>query len=194
MDDRGRRYRRLWHTPVGSAAPRSRRARRLGQYHLKEKLGAGGMGEVFLAEHMLLRRPCAIKLIRPELARDRETLRRFERQVRVTATLTHPNTVQIFDYGHTKDGTFYYVMEYLPGSTLDRLVNEHGPFEPRAGRSALCARFAARCTKLTRPAWSTATSSRGTFCCASRGGVPEVAKLLDFGLGAASRPRRRQGR
>lgn len=84
-------------------------ARKLGQYVLKERLGAGGMGEVFLAEHTLLRRPCAVKLIRPERAADPDELRRFEREVRLTATLSHSNTIQVFDYGHTEDHVFYYV-------------------------------------------------------------------------------------
>jgi hypothetical protein len=94
-------------------------ARRLGQHVLRERLGAGGMGEVYRAEHVLLRRPCVLKLVRSERAGDPKHLRRFEREVRVTATLTHPNTVQVYDYGHTEDGTFYYVMEYLPGLSLD---------------------------------------------------------------------------
>src|SRR5262249_36117923 len=81
-------------------------ARRLGQYRLKRRLGSGGMGEVYLAEHVLLRRPCAIKLIRPERAGDPKHLLRFEREVRATAALTHPNTVEIYDYGHAEDGTF----------------------------------------------------------------------------------------
>jgi eukaryotic-like serine/threonine-protein kinase len=88
-------------------------AGKLGQYLLKQRLGSGGMGEVYLAEHLLLRRPCAVKLIRPEQAGDPAYVQRFEREVRLTATLTHPNTIQVFDYGRTDDDTFYYVMEYL---------------------------------------------------------------------------------
>ena len=69
-------------------------------------------------------------MIRPERAGDPKHLRRFEREVQVTATLTHPNTVQIYDYGHAHDGTFYYVMEYLPGMTLEELVRREGPLLP----------------------------------------------------------------
>src|SRR5262249_9563895 len=88
--------------------------------------GEGGMGEVYLAEHRLLKRSCAIKLIRPELARDPEYAQRFEREVRATAALRHANIVEIFDYGQTEDGTLYYVMEYLPGESLDALVERCG--------------------------------------------------------------------
>src|SRR5205823_3845317 len=87
----------------------------------------GGMGDVYLAEHRLLRRPCAVKLIRAGDHVDETALSRFEREVRTTATLTHPNTIQIFDYGHTEDGTFYYAMEYLPGASLEQLVEVEGP-------------------------------------------------------------------
>ncbi len=156
-------------------------ARKLGQYVLKEKLGAGGMGEVYRAEHVLLRRPCALKLIRPERAGDPMNLRRFEREVHVTATLTHPNTVQIFDYGHTADGTFYYVMEYLPGKNLEELVKDGGPLPPErvvhllrqvcgALREAHAAGLIHRDIK----------PSNIIVC--ERGGVGDVAKLLDFGI------------
>jgi len=73
------------------------------------------MGEVYLAEHQLLKRPCALKLIKPEAAGDALALARFEREVKSAAQLAHPNTIAIFDYGHTADGTFYYVMEFLQG-------------------------------------------------------------------------------
>ncbi len=90
-------------------------AKQFGRYRLRELLGSGGMGEVYLAEHQLLRRPCAIKIIRPERAGDAKMLARFEREVQATAKLSHWNSVYIYDYGHTADGTLYYVMEYLPG-------------------------------------------------------------------------------
>lgn len=156
-------------------------ARRLGQYVLKEKLGSGGMGEVFRAEHLLLRRPCALKTIRPEKAGDPETLRRFEREVQITATLTHPNTIQVFDYGNTEDGTFYYVMEYLPGLTLEDLVRDHGPLPP--GRAVhflrqVCAALAeAHARGLTHR-----DIKPGNVMVCERGGVYDVVKVLDFGL------------
>jgi serine/threonine-protein kinase len=156
-------------------------ARTLGQYVLREKLGAGGMGEVYRAEHVLLRRPCALKTIRPERAGDPDNLRRFEREVQTTATLTHPNTVQVFDYGHADDGTFYYVMEYLPGLTLEELVRRHGPLPP--GRAV---HFLRQVCGALREAHGRGLTHRdvkpGNVMVCDRGGVADVAKLLDFGL------------
>src|SRR6266571_6465510 len=88
------------------------------------------MGEVYLAEHQMMKRPCAIKIIRPSRSADPQALARFEREVRATAKLSHWNTIEIFDYGRTSDGTFYYVMEYLPGLSLAELVERHGPLPP----------------------------------------------------------------
>ena len=102
-------------------------AKQFGQYKLVELMGAGGMGEVYLAEHRMLKRPCVVKLIRPEKAGDPRMFARFEREVQMTARLSHWNTVEIFDYGRTDDGTFFYVMEYLPGLSLEELLNHHGP-------------------------------------------------------------------
>ena len=105
-------------------------AEELGRYRLREKLGSGGMGEVFLAEHKLLRRLCAVKLIRSDQADDPRLLARFEREVQATASLTHWNTIQVFDYGRTADGRFFYVMEYLYGRNLSEIVTQFGPLPP----------------------------------------------------------------
>ena len=107
-------------------------AKELGQYLLEEKIGGGGMGEVWRARHRLLIRPAAIKLIRRRelgpMAEDPELLvRRFEREARATAALTSPHTVQLYDFGVAEDGRLYYVMELLDGLDLDTLVRQHGP-------------------------------------------------------------------
>ncbi len=106
-------------------------ANELGQYILEEKIGGGGMGEVWRARHRLLIRPAAIKLIRPQVAGDPELLlRRFEREARATAALKSPHTVQLYDFGATDDGRLYYVMELLDGLDLDTLIRQYGPLPP----------------------------------------------------------------
>ena len=104
-------------------------ARELGSYQLVERLGRGGMGEVWRARHRLLARPAAIKLIRTRDSTERpsdEAVSRFEREAHVTASLSSPHTVQLFDFGVGDDGTFYYVMELLNGLDLETLVQRHG--------------------------------------------------------------------
>jgi serine/threonine-protein kinase len=109
------------------------RAQRLGSYQLVEPIGSGGMGEVWKARHQLLARPAAIKLIRPErlggqgASAPRDVLRRFEREANATATLRSPHTIELYDFGVTPDGTFYYVMELLEGLDLKSLVEKFGP-------------------------------------------------------------------
>src|SRR5688572_19499855 len=108
-------------------------AQELGAYQLVELLGSGGMGEVWRAEHRLLARQAAIKLVRPEVlgarteAEARVMLRRFEREAQATAALSSPHSIQLFDFGATRDGAFYYVMELLSGRDLESLVREFGP-------------------------------------------------------------------
>jgi serine/threonine-protein kinase len=113
-----------------------REARALGAYQLVERLGEGGMGEVWLARHRMLARSSAIKLIRPEMLCDGSpeyvstALSRFEREAQATASLTSPNTIRLYDFGRTGDGTFYYAMELLDGRDLESLVREFGPLKP----------------------------------------------------------------
>jgi serine/threonine-protein kinase len=113
-----------------------KRARELGSYSLEEKLGEGGMGEVWRARHRMLARPAAIKLIRTSAAGDRragvseEAIHRFEREAQVIARLRSPHTVDLFDFGRTDDGAFYYAMELLDGLDADALVRQFGPTPP----------------------------------------------------------------
>jgi serine/threonine protein kinase len=107
----------------------------LGMYELESRIAQGGMGEVWRAKHQLLSRPAAIKLIKPhandsgELEIDAISIKRFEREAQVTASLRSPHTVQLYDFGVTGSGTFYYVMELLEGTDLESLVRDHGPLE-----------------------------------------------------------------
>jgi serine/threonine-protein kinase len=156
-------------------------ARELGQYRLKEKLGSGGMGEVYLGEHVMLRRQCAVKLIRPDQAGDPTNLQRFEREVQAMATLTHWNTVEVYDFGHAEDGTFYYAMEYLPGLSLQELVEKHGPLPPERA-----IHFLRQICSALQEAHSLGIIHRdikpSNVIACERGGQQDVAKLLDFGL------------
>jgi serine/threonine-protein kinase len=166
---------------IGALRRQAFEARQLGQYRLTELLGSGGMGDVWLAEHQLLKRPCAIKLIEPSKSADPRAQARFEREVRATARLSHWNSVEIFDYGRTDDGTFYYVMEYLPGLTLAELVERHGPLSPAR---VICLLRQA-CAGL-REAHAQGLIHRdikpGNIIAAYRGGIYDVVKVLDFGL------------
>ena len=111
-----------------------KRARELGSYQLEEKLGEGGMGEVWRARHRMLARPAAIKLIRPSASGaqrvSEDAVRRFEREAQVIARLRSPHTVDLFDFGMADDGTLYYVMELLEGLDTDSLVRRFGPIPP----------------------------------------------------------------
>jgi len=156
-------------------------AKQLNQYRLVKLIGAGGMGDVYLAEHRMMKRPCALKLIRPERATDPRSLARFTREVQATSKLSHLNTIEIYDYGQTDDGIFYYVMEFLPGLSLEDLIAEHGPMPP--GRVIFLIRQA--CGALAE-AHASGLIHRdlkpANIFAAQRGGRFDVAKLLDFGL------------
>jgi eukaryotic-like serine/threonine-protein kinase len=156
-------------------------ARQLNQYRVKGQIGAGGMGVVYLAEHQMLKRPCAIKLIAPDRAGDPRAMARFEREVRTTAKLSHPNTVEIYDYGRTDDGTFFYVMELLNGLSLADLVARHGPVSP--GRAIFLLRQACGALAEAHVAGLVHRDLKpANIFAARRGHLHDFVKLLDFGL------------
>ena len=156
-------------------------AKELGRYRLKEKIGSGGMGDVYLAEHRLMKRPCAIKVIRVEKAGDPRAIARFEREVKATSQLNHWNSISIYDYGRTSDGTFFYVMEYVRGLSLQQLVQRRGPLSPARTvyllKQVCNALIEAHSMQLVHRDIKPAN-----LMVSELGGAFDVVKLLDFGL------------
>ncbi len=156
-------------------------ATRLGNYIVEEELGEGGMGRVFRARHALIRRPTAVKVMQVAGEGQVAAIQRFEREVQLSATLSHPNTITIYDFGHTPDNRFFYVMEYLQGLDIQKLVERFGPL--RAARSVFV--LTQVCSALAE------AHARGivhrdikpsNVFLTQRGGLYDYVKVLDFGL------------
>jgi serine/threonine-protein kinase len=163
-----------------SLAQLDREVRQLGQYRIEGKIDEGGMATVHRAVHALLKRPTAIKILKPALATD-ELIERFEREVTLASRLQHPATVEIFDYGRTRDGTFYYAMEYIDGITLAALVDKDG-----AQPASRVAHILKQVCESLREAHAKGLVHRdikpANVMICERGGESDVAKVLDFGL------------
>ncbi len=155
--------------------------RKLGQYQLKQKIGEGGNGAVYRATHALLRRPTAVKLMNPEFARSEAARSRFEHEVQIASGLSHPNTIAIYDYGQTPDGTLYYAMELLDGTTLEQLVRVSGPLP--AGRVIhVLEQIAGSLSEAHGKGLIHRDIKPSNAILCERGGLYDVVKVLDFGL------------
>jgi len=162
-------------------------------YDLRRQIGKGGMGEVWLAEHKTLARPAAIKIVRPDLLADGDraagtnVVKRFAREAQATAALRSPHTVEIYDFGVTDEGTFYYVMEYLEGLDLGTLVKRHGPL-PTARAVYLLRQACASLEDAHNHALVHRDIKPANIFACRLGTEYDFAKVLDFGLVKDQRP------
>ena len=154
--------------------------RRIGPYHIERELAEGGMSTVHLARHALLKRPTAIKIVKRHLATD-EVVARFEREVRMVAELRHPNTIEIYDYGHTRDGLLYYAMEYVDGLTLEALVARERTLPLERMRHVVAQMCAALAEAHGKGMIHRDIKPENVMVC-ERGGEYDFVKVLDFGI------------
>ena len=155
--------------------------RKLGPFELLYKIGGGGNGTVYRAKHALLKRPTAVKVMLPQFASSDSAKQRFINEVQITSSLTHPNTVAVYDFGQTPEGTLYYAMEHLNGVTLEDLVRISGP---QPANRVLCI-LEQVCGSL-REAHGQNLIHRDikptNIMLCEQGGLNDVVKVLDFGL------------
>jgi serine/threonine-protein kinase len=167
-------------TSLWAVRMRMREARRLGPYRIEREIGEGGMSRVYLARHSHLDRPAAVKVLKPHLATD-EALTRFQREAQLCSQLSHPNTIEIYDYGHTRDGRWYYAMEYLRGISLQDLVCRDAPM-PLARVLHVLRQACGSLQEAHERGWVHRDVKPSNLMLCVRAGEHDVAKLLDFGL------------
>jgi serine/threonine-protein kinase len=157
------------------------RARRFGRYRLKQRLSAGGMGEVWIAENQPLRQEVALKILPLASAKDPEMVARFEREVLATTRLRHQNTVRIYDFGMSQDGFWYYAMELLEGITLTKLVEDDGPVSPNRAIRLVTQAASAISAAHARGIVHRDVKPSNLFLCNPEDGN-DFVKVLDFGV------------
>jgi len=155
-------------------------ANKAGDYVIEREIGSGGMASVYLARHALLKRPTAVKILKRLRASD-EMIARFEREVQLASQLSHPNTVEIFDYGRTRDGLLYYAMEYLDGITLAQMVAQDGP-APVARTVHILRQLCAGLAEAHAKGLVHRDIKPENIMVCRRGIELDVVKILDFGL------------
>jgi tRNA A-37 threonylcarbamoyl transferase component Bud32 len=155
-------------------------AAQLGRYRLGKRLGKGGMGEVYEAEHSLLARRAAIKLLKVDVEQP-DMKERFEREARCTARLIHPNTIAVYDFGTSPEGMFYYAMEYIDGINLDKLLTTSGPLSVSRTLHILL-QVAGSLAEAHEAGLLHRDIKPANVMLSLRAGIPDFVKVLDFGL------------
>ncbi len=167
-------------TSLWAVRVRMREATRVGQYRIEREIGSGGTSNVFLARHALLKRPVAVKVLKAHLAAD-EAVARFQREAQLCSQLSHPNTIEVYDHGVTRDGRWYYVMEYVRGISLESLVRAEGAMP--VARVVHAMRQACGSLKEAHDrGWVHRDVKPNNLMLCARGGEYDVLKVVDFGL------------
>jgi hypothetical protein len=157
-------------------------ARTLGRYKLVSRIGEGGMGEIWRAHHGALKRDVAVKILRSDRSiLPGEAVQRFEREVRATSELSHPNTVRVFDYGVTDDGLCYYAMELLDGENLGQLVAREGALAPSRAAQIVLQAARALAEAHAKGIIHRDVKPENLFVM-TFGGGHDYVKVLDFGI------------
>jgi tRNA A-37 threonylcarbamoyl transferase component Bud32 len=163
-----------------AARARLRESRRIGLYRIERQIGAGGMSDVYLATHEELKRRAAVKVLKPSIASD-EVVTRFRREAQLCSQLSHPNTVEIYDYGMTPDGRWYYAMEYLEGISVENIVRQSGPM-PLARVLHVLRKACGSLEEAHARGWVHRDVKPNNIMLCVRGGAHDVVKVVDFGL------------